>query len=202
MKGREWERLANREILPVLGESFAVRGSLIYRSPIEHVLLGINAETMYERTRLTLQTVVTPLYRPDDNLAYFVPKTLGGIDVDAGGLPAGAIDLFVDAVPFLEAYATPELLLADSSWKEVDDVVRLEVEGYSYVLTGDDGIARQVLEHASRLELEPPVREWEREIQLRCRHVVSLLEESVGRACAQLAEWEDQTLAALRLPRS
>jgi hypothetical protein len=200
VKGRDWERLARREILPALGENYAVKRSFIYRRPIEHVLLGVNAVTMYEASRLHFKGVAMPLYQPFDTLASLIPNDLGATDVEDGRLPSGTIDVFLRAVPFLEAHATPELLLADSSWKQPDDVVRLEVEGYSYLLARDEGTARQVLEHALDVETDPNL-EWEQEIRSRCRFVLSLMGESLGSALAQLSEWEEQTLAALRLSR-
>jgi hypothetical protein len=201
VKGRDWERLARHEIVPALGSAYAVEGSLIYRRPIEHVLLGVNVDTVYVASRLHVKAVVMPLYSPRGHLTYFVPRDLGAIDVlDKTRLPSGALELFTAAVPFLEQHATPELLLRDESWKRADDSVRLEVEGYSYLLVGDGGSARQILEHATTLPTDPEL-EWLGEIQRRCRLVLSLMQGGLDRACAQLVEWEDETLAALRLSR-
>ena len=199
MKGREWERIARREILPALGEGWAVKGSLIYRVPVEHILLGVQADTVYEATRLFLESVVMPLYRPKSWLAYFVPNRLDAIDVVGGQLPRGAVDVFVRAVPFFESHATPSLLLADNSWKW-DDAVPLEVEAYSLLLAGQVPAARAVLARVAAHDPDPEL-PFESEVVRRAQQMLALLEVDAARAVDQLIEWEDETLANLRLQR-
>jgi hypothetical protein len=47
-----------------------------------------------------------------------------------------------------------------------------------------------------------PSREWEGETQERCRLILSLIDFSDDAARAQLVDWEEQTLQALRLSRN
>jgi hypothetical protein len=199
MKGREWERLAGRQILPALGPGWIVKGSLVYRVPVEHVELGIQADTMYEATRLSLESVVMPLYQQTSALTYFVPKYLDTIDVVGEDLTRRMVKLFVKAVPFLKSHATPALLLADDSWKR-NDPVFLEVEAYSLLLAGQVAAARAVLERVAAHDPDPEL-EWEQEIVGRVHRVLALLEVDVELAVDQLVAWEDETLANLRLER-
>lgn len=203
MKGRDWERLAKREILPVLGDAYTVKGSLIYRRPIEHILLGVKADTVYEASRIYLESVVMPLYQPFDALAYFVPYRLDAVDLpESAQLPGEVVELFAEkAVPYLDLHSTPGRLLSDDSWKRADDAVRLEVEGYSHLLEDDVARARDTLGRAVSLSYDPDDT-WAAEALERCTLIRSLIDRNLEQARAQLLRWEEHTLAALRLART
>lgn len=201
MKARTWERIARRQVVPALGEAFAAHDHLIYRRPIEHVLVGMNIDTVYEASRLHVEAVVMPLFSPRDHLTYFVPRDLGALDVQDGAeLSPNQLEIFTDGLDFLQSHATPRLLLEDGSWKRADDVVRLEVEAYSYLLLGSLDTSQTVLEHIVRLRVDPDI-EWEQLAQQRCAHILALIRGNPAYAQDQLIEWEDDTLNALGLAR-
>jgi hypothetical protein len=201
VKGRDWDRLARASILPVLGRGWVAKGSLLYKQPVEHILLGVNADTLYESTTLHLEAVVMPLYVPFPALMYFVPNRLGRIEVVDGALKPKQIELIRSALPFLGAHATPSRLLADRSWKD-RDASNLEYEAYSHLLAGSLDKAKGVLDTVRRFKPEPDGPDWVAEAAKRCAQIDALLDRSPAEAQAQLVDWEEQNLLSLRLKRS
>ena len=202
MKGRDWERLARRDVLPALGDGWTVRGSLIYRQPVEHILLGVQADTLYEATTLSLEAVVMPLYVPFPDLMYFIPSRLERIEVEDDRLTATQVQPIIDAVPFLLAHATPDLLLQDEAWKQPDDVKALEYETYSYLLNDEPDRAAEVLTAVRHVEPDDEPVGWEIEAVARCASIEKMLSQDASAAKRQLTTWEDENLSNLRLART
>lgn len=75
--GRLWSRLARAHLLPAL-PGYAVRGRLIFRTPIEMLLVGLACEpSAFAKELFTVHAFVQPLYVPSNHITFSLGDRLG-----------------------------------------------------------------------------------------------------------------------------
>jgi hypothetical protein len=217
MKGSAVERLARKQLLPVL-PGFAARRSLVYRRPLDEFLRGLSFDTSaFASGRIFVTAFVQPLFVPSDSLFYTFGFRLGDDfwdvnEQDPEPVFAAIADATrLDALPFFEQLAdvdgfcelVPEWATAEpkklKSLQSLDDPVVTEALGYAELLRGrkDEGV--RLLERT--IESERDDGEYANDELIanveQILHAVNSL--GLEAAQAQLEEWRAETIRNLKL---
>jgi hypothetical protein len=201
MKNKEFEAIG-KQLLPGL-PGYALKGNLIFSSPIEHTLRGICFDRSSSPRDFYLEVFFMVLCVPDEYLSLSF-----GERVPAWGWNADEPDLIRkladaierEALPFLNSARTTDDLI---QWlikeaKDFGDVHTWEALAYTYALLGEIAPAERALVRLQQA-LDPAV-PWEGEMLSRAQLLKGMLG-SPEVAKKQLMEWEAYTLRNLKLDK-
>ena len=77
MKARQFQKLANRHIIPNL-EGFAAKGVLVFQEPLRNILFGFCFQSsQFDPARFNVEAFVQPLYLPRSHLVFSLGFRLG-----------------------------------------------------------------------------------------------------------------------------
>lgn len=216
MKGKQFERLARKYMLPQL-PGFGLRKHLLFAEPVGYLLRGFAFETSgFDPTAFTVWTFVQPLYVPDAFLG--ISYTFGGRLGSLGGGPdrwwqmdEGNEDrIMAEVLAQLQGEGLPFLSRLGAAWDLAEDGYRVtgarndvrvvEAVAYSWAVAGDHTRSIRELDRlhamARTLDLRIP---WIREMDEHAQRVRALLVRDPPEATALLDGWAQQAREALRL---
>ena len=199
MKVSEWKRV----VRPVLSadEAWEFRGSMCYRLPVHHVLLGVLGEGSGFDKGVYIWRVSMPLFVPSPVVDLSWSERIGGgsskyekFDSEVLKRTIGlATERLGSEEQALRAMASRKTLASRN--RRVHEVV-----GYAHLLLGDLTAARAAL---TRARADGAKTIAEQEVVDRVQLVSRLLdEEGSERAVVQLDRWCAETTTALGLRRS
>lgn len=213
MRERELARRAGEAgVLDRLGDRFALARNIVHVSPIGHILAGFSFQTIYEAQFVRVVAFAMPLAPPTDGIVYSVSAGVWQGDIlEPKGLPDELVAALEDYVPLVVRHSEAGRFLRSRRRSRNHDGVE-EEEAYLHLAAGNARRARQYLGHLSRgRSPRPLVRLATRVIddvspipaatRERAKRMLGLLDASEASALDQLREWQDQTLAAIRMPR-
>ena len=212
MDGRTWTRLARAHLLPAL-PGWAVRGRLMFRTPIEMLLVGLSCEpSAFSKEPFTVHAFVQPLYVPADHVAFSLGGRLGRLggkgdkwwhfSLEREREIMDEVREYIqrEALPFLAEVDTPQTVAEYLSSRQLTrgGLPLSEHEAYSWLLAGNRSRASAVLAAVGRtVTLGSP--EWVERATERAALVRERLMSDPGAARSLLHDWRNQTMQALRL---
>lgn len=196
MKTVEWKKVV-RPLLPP-GQSWAFRGRLCYRQPVDWVLTGVLGEGSGFHTGVYVWQVSMPLFVPSDVVTLSFSSRVGGRSRFYGMDEPAAMQQAVSEA--LAAALKPEPLQAIASRLVTKNASLFEARAYARILLGDPEAASADLRIAAASRVTAP---WVQEIVDRANLMAGLLESgSPADAVHQLGRWRDDTCAALGIKRT
>lgn len=213
MRERELaRRVGEAHLLERLGGRFVLERSALHVAPVDHILAGFNFETIYEAQHVRVVAFAMALAPPDDDIAYPVRTDVWQGDIyQATGFPGDLVEAIVGCRAFVERHSDPRRFLRSRSRTRNYDRVD-EEEAYLYLATGDLQRARSRLRHLSRgrssrllvrlvASVFDEVTPFSAAARERASDMLLKLNGDEAAAFTQLREWQDQTLAAIRMSR-
>ena len=204
MTHKEFAQLG-KGLLPGL-PGFAVKGPLVFRSPVGHTLQALDFDRSADARHFYLHVFFLPLCVPRKHVSFGFGKRIRGTgwNVDIPDLEAAlASAVQTEAVPFLSGLDTPKdvaetmkRLKGESS----KDLYVHEAIAYMLALAGESAAAVGWLDRLLSLptaELGP----WVRDIETRARLIRAKLVENPAKALDQLALWEMESVRNLGLEK-
>ena len=217
MKGREFERLIKKHLLPHL-PGFKVKKAELFIYPINYLLRAFSFESsQFDRNRFTVYVFVQPLYIPDDGVVFNIGDRLGNM--------AGLRDTWWDykpeketlimneilylmqqyGVPFLQRIQTPmdlvEEIKREFPKEDYPDSYYNEIIAFSFILSEKFKDALQELNRLIYILKEfPELEEWQLERMKRAERLRDMLKKNKEQEAIQLLkEWTFYTAQNLRL---
>jgi hypothetical protein len=206
MRGRDFERLARKHLLPQL-PGFRLGRGLIYAEPFDYLLRGMSMDSSaFSREDFYLNCFVQPLYVPAEGLRFPFGFRLrdprnnhGGwtfTDVTEEEVFAGVLAAIKEqCVPIVDNYAHPSTL---ERWPGAWDGLHMaEGAAYGLVIEGPRDKAVKWLSRTDELAKRDG-RDWALRVGERARLITETLTRSHEDAVSLLRHWADETAVKLR----
>lgn len=208
MTGKQLAALYRRYLRAALPGS-AIRGSLLYMTPVGDLLRGCHFETGFRAERFVVHAFVQPLYVPVPALDLTYGRRLGGRGEQWFDLSEQPEEQAMgEVLRLIQAQALPLF----SRFREPADFARhgaelvsnpagpafLEAVAYSYVIAGAPDEARPRLAALlTALQGQRDPLPYEREMLRRNQQLVVKLRDRPEQAVADLRVWRGETLRAI-----
>ena len=200
MKTREFVNLEKRLLQDFPG--FAIKGSLMFISPVGHTLRGFCFDTSgFDKRAFYLWSLFMPLYVPSKHVHFTFGQRLGGNkrwNADQPELEAALRSEMLKQLPFLSSLKTAkDVANALEPLTKGSNPHCHEAFAYTLIQAGKIGAAAEVLD--ALLKLVDMTVEWQQKIAARVALIQDKLLKNPEEALKQLAIWESETAANLGL---
>lgn len=203
MTKKEFEKLG-KSFLPELLD-YVVKGDLIFRIPISHILCGITFDgSSFDKNLFFMEVFVQPLYMPPvKHIVLSLGSRIGGgthrWDINDNKLTKELSNgIKREALPFLNKIASPsDIPGAVEKWKK--DPFASQAIAYSYARIGDIGKATKAFDELIQLFDVKGVFQWQIELVEKAKAFKELLLTKPNEAQQQLDSWEAETTKNLKL---
>jgi hypothetical protein len=211
MNASQFKRIATRYLLPKL-PGMALKGRLIYASPVDQLLCGYYFETSaFNPSTFVVIAFVQPLYVPFSTVSFTFGRRLSGASGDrwwdlADGeqrVMSGVLsDIEAQGPPILAVGKDP-LTFARTAPQLVSSPLTIEAResiGYSYLAAGEYDLGRGELEaFIAEIPSESMDIPWVREMRERAVWLLAHAETNPASVATRMSEWRDQTLRAIKI---
>jgi len=203
MKNSDFVRIG-KQLLPRM-PGYDVKGPMIFRRPIDHVLQGLCFEgSSFDNKSFYVWAFILPLFIPVKYLNFNFGRRLrhGGGDRWSVDLPnlleileAGVkteASVILEDITSLDAFVSKLELLCNK-----ENLHFLQAIGYSLALDGQTSSAIHILGKLEG-ELESTI-PWQKEMKDRSKHLKDLLVNDPPKAELQLNQWEYDSMVNLKI---
>jgi hypothetical protein len=209
MRSKLAERLARRQLIPILGPQFAAKGRLVHHTHLEWLLRALTFEDTGDAggESFYFWVFVQPLYHPAQYVTLSIGHRLGdrAWQLVDGGLPPALVETAAsEGLRFLNRIEQPvdlaSYLQEDALREAPENALLREDAAYSLLLAGDTAGAA---DHLARIEAayrdRTPSYDSERELLARIAAMRAAMQEGGDAPVRLLRLYRNETVAHLGL---